>query len=195
MENKFRKKNSLNHSRCGQSAARGLAALLMVPVVAVVMAASAGCGSETATISSRDLESGKVLLTQEYVQQVAENSQGNGMVVREARISGEGNEKTVVVGVERPPSVQDASVTGVMASYGQHVFNSLFAIPEVAEVTITMYGVKQGVKSDDVAVRITLGRADAQEVDWSMFGPMMIADMVSDYYVDPAIESSGYSAG
>jgi hypothetical protein len=80
-----------------------------------------------------------------------------------------------------------------MGSYGSHLFQSLFENPEVDYISITMYGVKQGEKSDDVAMALAMDRAMSLETDWSMFGPMMLSDMVSEYYVDPAIEESTFS--
>lgn len=173
-------------------------ALTGLTVAIILLAVMSGCGSETATISSSAPATAEQLaptpvLTEDYVRLVAENRQGNAMVVREAVISGDGSEQAVEISVDRPSGLQDGSVAGVMASYGQHVFTSLFQIPEVASVTITMYGVQQGVESDDVAMRIMLDRAGAGEAEWSMFGPMTIADMVTEYYVDPAIEENSYS--
>lgn len=173
---------------------RGLISILPVilAVITVVMAGT-GCGSESVTVRSKTAAtSGQPQLTNDYVKEVAAASQSQPMEVREVTMIGESDAQDVNIGIDRPASLQDGSVTGVMASYGQHVFTSLFQLPEVSSVTITMYGVRQGVPGDEVAMRMSMNREMFEQADWSMFGPMMMSDMLNDYYVAPEIEANSY---
>lgn len=194
MPNSLMKKYS-GYGRFNSGNGRVVLALIMVIMAAIAsITLSSGCGSETATISSKDpVAPPSPELTQEYIENVAGNEHANTMEVREAAIHGDDGEKTIIIGVERPASLQDGSITGVMGAYGQHVFNSLFEIEDVEEVTITMYGIQQGVKDDEVAMRIVMDRAMYEEADWSMFGPMMMSDMLNEYYVAPEIEKNMFS--
>ncbi|MDO8735846.1 MAG: hypothetical protein Q7K29_02030 [Thermoleophilia bacterium] len=107
--------------------------------------------------------------------------------MRDATLAGEGTEKTVDVGVDRPANIEDGSVEATMAVLNQKIMPVLFEYPEVSRITITMFGVKQGVMSDAVAVKTSVNRASASEIDWSFFGPMTMSSMVTEYYIDPGI--------
>ncbi|RJQ42664.1 MAG: hypothetical protein C4534_09640 [Gaiellales bacterium] len=179
--------------RYTRRAGRLLRFMLPALAAAVIVTGTAGCGEESVRVSPMATTASQPALSEEYVREIAEFQQGNSMVVREAAINEEDGRKTVAVGIDRPAWLQDASVAGVMASYSQHVFSSLFNIPEVDSVTITMYGAQQGAAGEDVAMRVKLDRGKLPEVDWSMFGPMTMSDMVTEYYIDPAIERNSYS--
>jgi hypothetical protein len=171
--------------------------LLSFLSLAFVQAAS-GCSKNqisTTGGSSASTELDPVPLNSDSLQQFVTTSMGEMNSLRSAAIAGDGTERVVSIGVDRSTTCEDGSVEAVMAVLSQKVMPGLFEYPEVAQVTITMYGVKQGVRSDDVAAEVNVTRASAQEIDWSLFGPMTMSSMVTKYYLDPAILQNSYNGG
>ncbi|MFA5801699.1 MAG: hypothetical protein WC911_04395 [Thermoleophilia bacterium] len=98
-------------------------------------------------------------------------------------------DKIVEIGVDRPATCGDGSVEGTMASSSGNVMAYLFEYPEISRVTVTMYGVDQGIKSDEIAAKVTVNRTTAKDIDWSMFGPMTMSSMVDEYYIYPRLQT------
>jgi hypothetical protein len=119
------------------------------------------------------------------LQEVVAFGCGDTSLVRNVTLSGEGMEKSIEVEIERPPTCGDASVEGTMSTFARKIMSNLFDYPEVSSVTITMYGINQGVKSNDVVSKVVVNRATAKDIDWSMLGPMTISSMATEYYVHP----------
>ncbi|MBI5869748.1 MAG: hypothetical protein HZB44_02140 [Actinobacteria bacterium] len=155
-----------------------------------------GCGSGGTADkgSSQETVLDPLPLTIDSLRQTVVSGIGDNNQLRDATITGEGTEIIVNVGLDRPLSCEDGSVEAIMAVTSQKIMPVLFEYPEVSRITITMFGVKQGVKSDDVAAEVCVTRESAREIDWSMFGPMTMSMMVTKYYIDPAIMGNS-SAG
>lgn len=171
---------------------RVLGTLGMLLIIMII----AGCGNskstfrnDSATKDNRE-PSGSSLLTQENLGEIVSNNAGLSLRVRYATISGEGPDKNVEIGVDRPANCGDGSIEGVMASFSGKIMSNLFEYPETSSVAIIMYGVDQGVVSDGIAIRVAVNRATAQEIDWSMFGPMTMASMVNEYYIHPGFQTN-----
>lgn len=149
-----------------------------------------GCGGvEGKTVRARTIgsSSGATPLSPDYLRGLVAVSLGDANLVRRADLSGDGTERKVEIAIDRPPACADGSVEGTMAAFTSKTMADLFSYPEIASVTIAMYGLDQGTKSNDVAVRVVVDRATAQEIDWSMIGPMTISSMVSEYFIHPQI--------
>lgn len=173
--------------------------LIFLSLVALVFAQLvSGCGNERAS-TGNGASPGTTLdplqLTGDSLRQIVASSLGDTNQLRDAAIAGEGTEKIVNIGINRPATYEDGSVEAIMAVITQKIMPGLFEYPEVSRVTITMFGVKQGVKSDDVAAKVSVTRTSAQEIDWSMFGPMTMSSMVTDYYLDPGIMGISSAGG
>ncbi len=83
-----------------------------------------------------------------------------------------------------------------MSVFVQKTMPTLFEYPEASKVVITIYGVKQGVRSDEIACKLTVDRATARKIDWSMVGPMTMSSMLTEYYINPKIlENSNALSG
>jgi len=178
--------------------------LLFVVSLAVLVSGllSSGCGGvEGKTVKARTVSpsAGAAPLSQDYLRGLVADSLGDANLIRRADLSGEGMERKVEIAVDRPPACGDGSVEGTMAAFTSKTMAELFSHPEIASVTIAMYGRDQGIKGNDVAVRVVVDRATALETDWSMIGPMTISSMVSEYYIHPQIvenantENGGFS--
>jgi len=149
-----------------------------------------GCGQSRISTGSSDTSGNYLeppLLTSSTLQQIAMSGIGDTSGLRSATLEGEGMEKVINIGIDRPPTWGDGSVEAMMATKSRKIMSELFMYPEVSSVTITVFGVTQGVKGDDVAVRVTVDQATAMKNDWSMFGPMSMSSMVTDYYINPEI--------
>ncbi|MFA5809534.1 MAG: hypothetical protein WC935_04240 [Thermoleophilia bacterium] len=129
------------------------------------------------------------LLTQEYLQETVSGSFGKTIQVRHVTLSGEGMDKIVEVGVDRPATCGNGSVEGIMASSSGKAMAYLFEYPEISRVTVIMYGVDQGINSNEIAVRVVVKRTTAKDIDWSMFGPMTMSSMVDEYYIYPKLQT------
>lgn len=171
------------------------AALIFACLVAVlVMPAATGCGYDKSTFrvdqdKQPAVETARPALVQENLQELVTTGGGFSLPVRYATLSGDSEEKAVEVGVERPAACGDGSVEGVMASYTANTVSRLLEYPDAAGMTITMYGAKQGQAGDEIVVRLVVRRSTAEEIDWSMFGPMTMASLVDEYYINPRLQA------
>ncbi|MHB0866378.1 MAG: hypothetical protein ACYC6B_01040 [Thermoleophilia bacterium] len=151
---------------------------------------ASGCGQSRVTTKS-GLASGAdlkpALLTNSSLQRIVVSGIGDASLLRAATLEGEGMEKVINIGIDRPTTCGDGSVEAIMATQTGKIMSELFKYPEVSSVTIIMFGVTRGVKSDDVAVKVTVDQAAALENDWAMFGPWSMSSMVTEYYIHPEI--------
>lgn len=179
-------------SRCRGKNNNRQGRLVFFIVAAMVLAQLlSGCGQSmisTGTSATSGINLEPPLLTDGVLQQIAIAGIGETGQLRSAMLEGEGMIKTVDVVIDRSPSCGDGSVEATVATQTVKLMPLLFEYPEISIVTITMLGVTQGVKSDDVAVKVTMDRATASEAEWSMFGPWTMSSMVSDYYIHPQIQ-------
>lgn len=152
----------------------------------------AGCGYNAGTFrndSTLRNAPEPALLTQDHLMEAVTGAFGKTIQVRQATLSGDGMDKIVEVGIKRPANSEDGSVEGIMASSSGKIMAYLFEYPEVARVTVIMYGVDQGIKTDEVAARVVVSRTTAKDMDWSMFGPMTMSSMVDEYYIYPGLSA------
>jgi len=167
------------------------ASLAFLAIIALVFTlALTGCESRKTAGGNNSTSAGILYpepLTGESIRQVIASSMGDSSHLRDATLSGEGQNRTVDVGVDRPTTCEDGSVEATMAVLDQKIMPVLFEYPEVSRVTLTIYGIRQAVKSDDIAIKTSVTRESASEIDWSFFGPMTMSSMVTDYYIDPEI--------
>jgi len=160
-----------------------VAAITIVPLISGCSYRKASPGNGSATY----YDSNSLSLTKDNLQEVVVSGCGDTTLVRNVTLLGEGMEKSVEVEIDRPATCGDASVEGTMSTFARKIMSNLFDYSEVSSVTITMYGIDQGVKSNDVASRVVVNRATAKDIDWSMLGPMTISSMATEYFVHPKI--------
>lgn len=169
---------------------RSLRLICWALAAALIVLSLSGCGQSrisTTNSSTSGVDLGPPLLTSSTLQQIVVSGIGDAGQLRNAMLEGEGMGKVVNIAIDRPLSCGDGSVEATMAIQTGKILSGLFEYPEISSVTITMLGVTQGVKSDDVAMQLTVSRSTAMETDWSMFGPWSMPSMVTGYYINPAI--------
>lgn len=162
----------------------GIMALLALTLMAF------GCGFDKAsTGGGMTVRNNFVtpLLTQDGLQEVVTRTLGETAQVRSAILSGDKTSLEINIAVDRPATCEDGSVEATMSSLSRKIIPTLFEYPEVSSVSMTMYGVTQGTKSDEIASKVFVNRVTAQDIDWSMFGPMTMSSMVTEYYIHPKI--------
>lgn len=175
--------------------------LLLIPLSLITLLFTqlvSGCESKGATSgggSSQETVLDPLPLTIDSLQQIVISGLGDKNQLRDATLTGAETERIVNVGINRPLTCEDGSVEAIMAVASQKIMPSIFEYPEISRVTITMLGVKQGVKGDDVAAEVCVTRESAREIDWSMFGPMTMSMMVTSYYIDPGIMANASASG
>lgn len=149
----------------------------------------AGCGNrgDAGGGSSQATALDPLPLTDDSLRQIVTSSLIDKNNLRNADLTGEGAERTVNIGINRPVDLENGMVEANMALVTQKVMPALFEFPEISRVTITMYGVEQGIRSDGVAVRASVDRASVKDIDWSTLGPVTLSWSIPDYYVNPAI--------
>lgn len=155
-----------------------------------------GCGFDKASTGDVTVRNNFVppMLTEDGLQEAASRSLGETARVRSAKISGDANSLDIEITVDRPATCEDGSVEAAMSSLSRKIMPTLFEYPEVSSVSMTMYGVTQGTKSDEIASKVSVNRATAQDIDWAMFGPMTMSSMVDGYYIHPKILASSNNA-
>ncbi len=157
-----------------------------------------GCDSQQVTTVIGTSEMGvhgqEAALTESTVQDILSYSLNDMSLVRRAEISGEEMDKTVEIEFDRPADWGDGTLAGVLSSFVYKTLPPLFQYPEVSKVVVTIYGVDQGVKSDEVACRLMVDRETADDINWSMVGPMSLSYFLTEYEINPRIqENSNYS--
>jgi hypothetical protein len=168
------------------------AVVVIIGIMAVLALAlmAFGCGFDKAsTGDGMTVRNNFVtpLLTQEGLQEVVGRSLGETAQVRFAILSGDKTSLEINIAVDRPATCEDGFVEATMSSLSRKIVPTLFEYPEVSSVSMTMYGVTQGTKSDEIASKVFVNRVTAQDIDWSMFGPMTMSSMVTEYYIHPKI--------
>ena len=162
----------------------------VLAAIAITLSA-AGCGYERSTAGGTMTILGnsnlKPALTETYLRKLVVLAYGDATLVRSTALTGEAGKKVIAVEVDRPPNAGNGSIEGVMASFAGNIMAQLFQYPEVSSVTITMFGADPGVKGDETALKITVDKPTAAVNDWTMFGPMTMSSMVSDYYINPKL--------
>jgi len=186
----------------GKTIDRASAFLSLAVASAAVMAALlfSGCGGQTSgNVTSAGIgpaNAAPAALTQESLRELVVRDFGDASLVRNATLSADGVKQNVAVEVNRPAGVSNASIEGVMAAFTGKLMADLFEHGEVAGVSITMYGVDaaatgEGTASsgggDAVAIKAVMDRVTANETDWTMFGPMTMSSMLTEYYINPAV--------
>ncbi|MHB9112278.1 MAG: hypothetical protein ACYC4D_06585 [Thermoleophilia bacterium] len=189
--------NSISRKKCRHKNIHKILLLIFLSLPALLLAQLAsGCGNGGNTAgsgSSKETVLDPLPLTTDSLQQIVISSLVDKSDMRNADLTGEGAEKVVNIGIDRPAGLEDGSVEANMALITQKIMPVLFEFPEISRVTITMYGVKQGIKSDDVAVKVGVNKVSVQDIDWSMLGPMTLSWYVPEYYIDPMISgTSGF---
>ncbi|MHB1389615.1 MAG: hypothetical protein ACYCXF_00045 [Thermoleophilia bacterium] len=159
---------------------------LAVLVAAILVS---GCGESGVAKKSpaSGVDTEPALLTDSSLEKIVVTAIGDTGQLRSATLKGQGMKKVINIGLDRPTTWGDGSVEPMMATQSRKIMPGLFKYPEVSSVTITLFGVIQGVKSDDIAVKVTVDQATAMKNDWSMFGPMSMSSMVTEYYINPEI--------
>lgn len=168
------------------------AIVLIVGIMAVLALALMvfGCGFDKAsTGGGMTVHNNFVtpLLTQDSLREVAARSLGETAQVRSAILSGDTNNLDISIAVDRPATCEDGSVEATMSSLSRKIMPTLFEYPEVSSVSMTMYGVTQGARGNEIASKVFVNRVTAQDIDWNMFGPMTMSSMVTEYYIHPKI--------
>lgn len=168
------------------------AVVVIIGIMAVLALAlmAFGCGFDKAsTGGGMTVRNNFVtpLLTQEGLQEVVGRSLGETAQVRSAILSGDKTSLEINIAVDRPATCEDGFVEATMSSLSRKIVPTLFEYPEVSSVSMTMYGVTPGMKSDEIASKVFVNRVTAQDIDWSMFGPMTMSSMVTEYYIHPKI--------
>lgn len=168
--------------------------LLALVAIALVALFAQGCGeesSESETTEAPVIQSEDPTLTEEWVSSRAGSKMGSPTLVRAVTITENGGDSNVTIEVDRPEVCHDGAVVGTMAVFAQNMMGILYnKFPEVANVQILMYGLEQGIVSDDVAMSIMVSRDSAAAIDWFEFDENTMFDLVDELYMHPKIEDS-----
>jgi hypothetical protein len=153
-----------------------------------------GCGedeadSETTTVATTEASNNE--LTEEWVANRAASKIGSSNLVRQITITDSGADRDVIVEVDRPEVCHDGAVVGTLAVFTQNMMGIIYnKFPEVSSVEVIMYGIDEGVVSDDVAMSVKIYRDSAQTIDWFAFDEATMFDLVDEIYMHPKIEES-----
>jgi hypothetical protein len=168
-------------------------------VVALIMSSLllvSGCESEEKTADSdketftADTTTQKPL-TPDYLYEMAVRRIGDANLVRTASVSGEGNDKVVTFDVIRPAVCHDGAVVGTVSTFSQKTMSALFKYPDISRVDVTLYGTTQDASSNsEVAVKITVDRDSARNIDWFALNDTNLASLVTSFYMDPRIQAN-----
>lgn len=173
-------------------------AVLPAVIAGALMILISGCGDGASTSTAPTAvrtNTGLKPLTQDYVKEMAGYRYGEASLVRSATLAGEGTGQVIDIKVDRPELCHDGAVVGTMATFAQKMMAALFKYPEVSSVAITMYGIEEGVKSDDVALRVVVNRSSAQNIDWFQFSDLTMPTLATEYYIHPKIQSNFETEG
>lgn len=172
---------------------------LTVVTVAATGLLVIGCDSQRVTTVGPDEIAGHGQappdLTEDLVQDILSYSLSDMSLVRRAEISGEGTDKTIEIDVDRPADWGDGTFAGALSSFIHKTLPPLFQYPEVSKVVVTIYGVDQGGKSDEVASSFMVDRETANDIQWSMVGPMSLSYYLTEYYLHPKIQENSIYSG
>lgn len=169
--------------------------LVTMLTLAVAGLSAQGCGEESAdsetTSSTTTSAPATVVLTEEWLGSRADSKIGGSNLVREVTITESGADRSIEVHVDRPEVCHDGAVVGTLAVFTQNMLGIIYnKFPEVSDVEIVMYGIEQGVVSDDIAMSVTVNRDTAQGIDWFDFDASNMLELVDEYYMHPIIEES-----
>lgn len=170
--------------------------LVVVVTVAATVLLVIGCSSQRASVVSTDeiKRQEQPVLSESIIRDILSYSFSDMSLVRRTAISGEETDKTIEIEVDRPADWGDGTFGGVLSSFVYKTLPPLFQYPEVSRVVVTIYGVDQGIKGDEVACRLMVDRETADKINWSMLGPMSLSYFLTEYYIHPKIqENSKYS--
>jgi len=170
---------------------------LATTTAAVTGLLSIGCGSQRTPAVDTNTVRSEVAATvsESSVIKILSYSLSDMSLVRQAALSGKGNDSTVEISLDRPANWGDGSFVGALSSLVKKTLPSLFEYSDVNKVVITIYGVDQGSKSDEIACRLVVDRATARNIVWPMLGPMTISSTVTEYYLHPKIQKNSYALG
>lgn len=181
-----------------QSSSRTISALILalLTILGTLIFLAAGCGTEeqaaddSAGTGTTETVSQKTL-TPELLQEMAARRIGDARLVRTAVMTGEGDNKVVLFEVIRPEVCHDGAVVGTVATFSQKTMSALFKYPEVSRVDVILYGTTEDPSSNnEVAVKITVDRNNAEKIDWFALNDTNLASLVTSFFIDPRVQAN-----
>lgn len=171
-----------------------LAYVLAGLALLAVAISSPGCGDTKDAVTTENTAATTTAtdeLTEDWLASRAASKIGSANLLRKVTITDTGGDKQVLIEVDRPEVCHDGAVVGTVAVFAQNMMGILYKkYPEVANVEIVMYGIEQGVVSDEVAMKIAVNRESAQAIDWFSFDETNMFQLATSYYMHPKIEES-----
>lgn len=166
--------------------------LLVLAAVAAVLVFSQGCGEEEEqSDTTAAMTAPEVVLTEDWIASRAGSKIGSPNLVRQVTITENGDDRSVLIEVDRPEVCHDGAVVGTLSVFAQNMLGIIYnKFPEVSDVEIIMYGIDQGVVSDDVAMSVMVSRESAQSIDWFEYDEVTMFDLSDEVFMHDKIRAS-----